>query len=341
MATAIELSWYSDLKAENDLRRMAVMFDVATIPFSRLDLKESQVNGARLNDAIRHHKVEDYMQGFRNGDTFPRPVVHKTATGYVILSGNQRCEAINRLIKDGDLPKNTAIEAYVVQTDDKLLLEIIARSANAAHGEGDTKEERVQQAVYCCNSLGMATKDAAKAFLIAQNTITTHIRAEGVRKALAKAGVSAQHVPTATLEVLDRLKFDEHAQLNLGTLCAQHLPPSTRAREVAAVCVKSKNAQDRTQVIRDFEKELTAAAHNGNGKHNGNGHTTEQARVPMRPRRDKVISLSSRLVNFLECGKDGEAFTDLEQLQVTTKVDVETVVKQLKKLHYRIGVILK
>lgn len=334
----LKLSWYSDLKAESDLQRMAVAYEVESIPFSKLDLKESQVNGARLNDAIRNHKVEDYMQGFRNGDTFPRPVVYLTPTGYVILGGNQRCEAIRRLIADGELPKSASVECYVVDTNDKLLLEIIARSGNVAHGEGDTKEERLQHAIHCCKRLGMATKDAAKSFQVSQATITHRMRAESQRIALEKAGVDTVRVPASALEPLEAITFDENTKIKVGSLIAQHGVPAERVRQVVGLLKKQTSAQGRMQVVRDFEKELSAVVHSKNGKSNG---THVEQKVPSRPRRDKFITLAQRLSSFLENGNDGEAFTGLEQLQVSTEQDTELAIKAMRKLQFRIGVLLK
>lgn len=335
----LKLSFYSDNKAESDLRRMAVLYSVVTIPFSKIDLKESQVNGARLNDAIRHHKVEDYMQGFRNGDTFPRIVVHKTPTGYVILSGNQRSEAIRRLIAAGELPKNVEMEVYLVETKDKLLLEIIARSANANHGEGDTKEERIQQAMYCVRTLGMAVKDASKAFTVAASSITGNLRAEEVRSQLQRAGIDAHKVANSALEPLAKLDFDSSAQVKLGALAVMHQPIAERVKQVVAKVKKQSTPQSRAAVVKEFEKELTEEVHARNG-YAKNGHTTV-SKVPQRPRREKLVTLLTRLTNFLESENDGEPFTALEQLQVTTKVDREHVTDLAKRLRYRLGVIIK
>jgi hypothetical protein len=337
LAMALKLTWYSDLKAESDLRRMAVPFEVAAIPFSKIDLKESQINGARLRDAIREHKVEDYQQGMRNGDTFPMPIVHKTPTGYVILSGNQRCEAVNRLIKNGDLPKSQEIQVYLVDTKDRLLLEIIARSANVAHGEGDSKADRIQQAIYCVRSLGLAVKDAAKTFLVAESTINHNMRAEEQRNRLMRAGIEAQHVPNGCLEPLAKLEYDEPAQLKLGSLIAQHQPPTDRIKQVVAAVAKQSSAPARLGKIREFEKELSVDVHS----RNGHAKQQEQSKVPLRPRRDKLIGLLNRLVTFLDSENDGEAFTDLEQLQITSAADRDLALTLCRKLRYRLGVIGK
>lgn len=339
MGTTLKLTWMPDLKLESDLKRRDVSYEVVTIPFSKIDLVESQHNGARLKDAIREHKVEDYQQGMLNGDTFPMVVAHKTPTGYVLLGGNQRCESISRLIKSGHVPKGVEIRLYVVDTKDKLLLEIIARSANVGHGEGDSKDERIQNAIHCVRSLGMTVTDAAKTFLVSPYAITHNMRAEDQRNRLLKSGVEAHHVSNAALEPLAKLEYDEAAQLKLGTLIAQHQPPADRVKQVVSVVDKQSNAPARLGKIREFEKELSVAAHSINGQRNG--HVVENSKVPQRPRRDKLLTLLSRLTNFLESENDGEAFTDLGQLQVASKADVELITGMCKKLRYRLGVIAK
>lgn len=335
---ALKLRWKPDDVMVDNLERMAVPTEVRTILFSKIDLRESQVNGARIKNAIREHKVEDYMQGYRNGDKFPMVVVHKTATGYVVLGGNQRCEAINRLIKEGELPKTLEIEAHFVDTADKLLLESIARSANVTHGEGDSKAERLQQAIHCVRSLGMSVKNAAKLFVIGESSIGMHMRADEQRKKLMLAGIEAQHVPNAAIEPLGRLEYDEPAQMKLGTLIAQHNPSAERVRQLVATVSKQSSAPDRLTKIKEFEKEMSAVAHSSNGHNNGH---SERSKVLLRPRRDKLVSILTRLVNFLEHENDGEAFSDLVQLQVTSAADVELVLTKLKKLRYRLGVLLK
>lgn len=331
--------WIDDLKAESDFRRMAIAFSKERIQFSRLDLKESQVNGARMNDAILPHKIEDYIQGFRNGDTFPSPVVHKTASGYVILSGNQRCESLRQLIESGELPDNLEIDVYVLDTRDKMLLEIVARSANASHGEGMSKEERIYHAVYCVQRLGMATSDAAKSFLVSPGSINNHIQAEGVRNVLQRGGISAHRAPNSQLVPLAKLDYDESAQLKLGALIVQHSPTAERVRQVVATVAKQTTAQSRNQKIKEYERELAAQAHAAGAKINRD--SPELSRVIQRPRRDKILSLLVRAANYLEAGNAGEPFSVLSDLQITTKADSERFLDLSKRVRYRLGVLSK
>ncbi len=338
---ALELSWFSDLKFESDIKRMAVPYEITTIQFSKIDIRESQVNGARINDAIRENKVEDYTQGFLNGDTFPRPVVRKGSSGYVILSGNQRCEAIRRMIANGDLPKSVDIEVYLIDTQDRTLIEVIARTANMAHGEGDTKEERMAQAMYFVRGLGLTIKDAAKFCMVSETNVSHRIRAEDQRKVLASAGIDTRMIAASSLEPLARLDFDEAVKVKVGSLIAQHQPPAERIRQIAQKLTKATSGQQRNQAIKEFERELSEAAHESNGRSkNGNGHA-DRSRIPNRPRRDKFFSFATRLVNFLECENDGSAISQLDQMQITTKQDTDRANDLIGRLQFRLKVISK
>ena len=176
----LNLTWMADLKLESDLRAMGVVFEIRSILFSQLDLHTSRNNGARIGDPVIAHLVADYKVGMMNGDTFPRIVVHQGKAGFVILGGNQRCQAIQGLVSDGLVSKKLAIEVYVVDTTDKLLLEIIARAGNVGHGGRSGMEERLAHAVYSVRTLGMQQKDAAKIFMVADGTISHHKYLGGV-----------------------------------------------------------------------------------------------------------------------------------------------------------------
>jgi hypothetical protein len=336
MSRILNPTWYDDLKGESDMRRMAVVANKVTIQFSKINLKESQVNGARLGDALLPHRVEDYMQGFRNGDTFPRPIVHKTPSGYVILSGNQRCEALRRLIAEGDLPKSLEIDVYLVDTNDALLLDALAVSANAAHGEGLSKEERLQHAVDFVRRRGMAVKDAAALLIVSESSIRTHIRAEEVRTELQRAGINTDRVANSVLVPLAKLEYDQSAQVKLGSLVAQHNPSAERTKQVVATVARQTTAPARLQKIKTWEKELAAEAHTSNGH-----SLPERSRVPHRPRREKFFKLIGGLVNFLESENAGEPFTSFEDMQITSQSDTDRAMTLSKKARYRLGVIVK
>lgn len=330
----LKLTWYEDKKAESDMRRMNIAFDVKQIPFSKIDLKESQVNGARIAAPLIRDLIEDYKQGMRNGDTFPRVVLVPGKAGYVISSGNQRCTAISELIDEGDLPKNLSIEAYVTDDIDTLLREILARAGNVAHGGRSAKEERLAHAIHCVRSLGMSMKDAAKTFMVGESTVKLHISAERERAELQRAGIPAERISVSSLAPLAGLSFDERAKQQIGFLVAQHDVPADRVRQIVRAVKQEKSQTGRVAKIKQLEKDLAQQAR-ATAKPSANGHS----KAPQRPRRDKFLSLLSRLVDFLETENEGSAFTSLDQLQFSGGTDDERLSSLCGKLKLRLRVL--
>lgn len=337
MATYLKLRWMDDLKAESDLRSMSVAFDIQTIPFAKIDLKESQYNGARLGDPIVSHLVDDYMIAMRNGDTFPRPVVYQAKSGIVILSGNQRCAAVKALIDAGDLHKTTKVDVYVADTSDKLLLEIIARSGNVGHGGRSDKEERVAHAVYSVRVLGMRAQDAAKIFIMAPTTVAAHIRSDKEREELAAAGVDLSAIPNSSVEPLAKIA-DSNVKLKVAQLVSQHNPGGEKVRQVAGAIRKARSQSARLGHVKSLEKELSEAVHrSGVKQRSGNG----QRKVPKRPRRDRLIREMGTLADYLDMGMDGQGFTALGDFQIASETD-ETTIRELHgRIDFRMKMILK
>jgi hypothetical protein len=331
----MKLSWCADLAAESNLRRLGVVFEVGKVPFSKLDLKESRVNGARLRDPIIKELVEDYRQMMLNGDIFPMPVVHPGKAGWIILSGVQRTAAVEKLIQSGDVAKDPQIECYRLEECGQLLREIIARSFNAFHGERIGYSDRLQHAVYCCRALGMSASDAAKVFGLTVSSITLHVRAEKERDALMRSGVDATALPATTLGQIAKLPFDTNAKQQIAILTVQHNVPSERVKTVVDKLKTAKTQQARTAQVKAFEKELADQARATAKPKTSNG----QSKAPSRPRRDKVLSLCERLVEFLEHGNDGESFTTLDQLQFSGEADTARMKTLVGRLTLRWNVL--
>lgn len=334
MASVLKLTWMADLKLETDLRALSVTSEVGTIPFSKIDLAESQYNGARLGDPIVHVLVEDYRIGMENGDTFPRIAVYKGKAGYVILSGNQRAAAIKQFIDEGRLPQGVMIEVYIIDVPDKLLQEIIARSGNVGHGGRCEKDERLAHAVYSVRKLGLRVKDAAKLFEVSETSINVRIRAETARTGLAREGINVSHVPVSTLASLAPL--DTSAKIKLGHLIAQHNPTAERVKQTVKAVRKARSQNGRLQQIKRFEKELTEEAHRSTATRSGNAR-----KVPRRPRRDRLIGDLTRLATYLESGMDGERFARLDDFQLAGDADADTIRKLWKQVEMRMRTILR
>jgi hypothetical protein len=322
----IELRWMPDLKAEADLAALSIAYEIQSIPFSKIDLKESQYNGARLDTPIIASLVEDYAMAMENGDPFPRIIVFNAPTGYIISWGNQRTAAVKSLIDAGKVSPKTALEAYVVQTTDKLLLDVLARCGNVGHGGRSPKEERIAHALHAVRNLGMTASDAAKLFIVSDSTILQYIRADEERKFQLSQGINVAEVTNGVLNEIARVA-DLGLKTKLGSLASQHGKrlPVERVRQAVQALKKSRSQSAQHSIVKGLERELSEAAHRAYSK----GRKTPssgQTKVPRRPRRDRIITLLTQLANFLETGLDGEPFRRLSDLQVSGDIDRKTII---------------
>jgi len=93
---------------------------------------------------------------------------------------------------------------------------------------------------------------------------------------------------------------------------------------------KAKTQQARTAKVKELEAELKeqAKAVNKSPAHSA-------TKMFKRPRRTKLMSLCENLVQFLEHGNDGDAYTTLEELQFTGGPDLERIKKLIGRLSLR------
>jgi len=333
----LKLQWTDDVYAEKDFRDLGIAFTLKTIRLSKIDLKESGYNSARLGDPLRPDLVKTYAQGMRNGDAFPRPVAYRKGN-YILTSGNQRCHAVATLVADGDIEKDPLIEVYDLDTADPLLLEAIGRSANVRHGGAATWEERKAHACYMVVEHGMTTKDAAKLFVVSDTAIKQHISTEKTRKQLAENGINTLAVPSSVVHAVSKLDQDSSIFLKMGHLVAHHAPTCAQTQQFVNRIAKQRSEDARLREVKKIEKELGNIA-----KTYGNAKKVRLAspRVPLRPRRDKLISQLTRLADFLDFGKGGEGFAKLSELQVTAVADSKMTADLWERIELRMTLIMK
>ncbi len=339
MKSQLKLSWFADLKAESDLREMAVSFDIQTIAFSAIDMAESVHNGARLGDPIVRYLVNDYKTGMENGDPFPRIVAYKTSTGWVILSGVQRATAIGEFIKEGRLPKDVPIEVYAVATSEKMVVEAIARAGNVAHGGRSSYEERMAHAIHMVKTFGMRVADASKLFMIDTTSINRKLRVEETRKELSGVGIDTSNVVDSAIDELGKLRHEPGTQKNLALLVAQHRPRVERLSQVVARTLKERAKPKQLGIIKEFEKELTAEIHRKSPKKTS-GDGASYRKVLSRPRRDSLIRHLAGLSNFLDYGLDGQGFSSLDQFQIAGDDDTKVIRDHWRRVGVRMRMIL-
>ena len=303
----MQAAFRSDPDAETVLAITGLDFDIATIAINNIDWVESSNNCARLTDPLNAEKIEDYGSSINRGDVFPRCVVERGKSGYVILGGNQRCAAYKSVGVEH-------IEVYVVDPLTSGEREAVIRSLNSRHGWGSTKSERLQHAVYLVRKFGHRVEDAARLMVVSESAINEHIRAEDSRVELIKKGVSeAVSLPITTLSQIARVK-DEDVKVRIAESVTSNKASAAQAAELVHAVLNSRSKAQQSKEIAEFNKRIST------------GKKIAASKPGIRnKRRDKFLSSLVQLSQFLEAGNDGGPFSTLDELNCSIAHDLDNV----------------
>jgi ParB-like chromosome segregation protein Spo0J len=322
---AVNLKWREDRDAEFILGDL-VGLDWITdqIRLSEIDWKESANNCARLTSPLIREAIEDYHASMSKGDTFPMVVVERSEDGYIILGGNQRCNAA-KLFEDDDV----LIGAYVVEPLTSADRELIIRSLNSRHGQGATKDERIEHAVFLVQGKGIRTDVAARAMCICESSITDRIRANDTRAELIKSGVDCSKMSMTHLKAMSRLK-DPSRKLQLAKAVSITQATGAETEELVRGVEKARSTAAAQKVIAEAASQWAASK----AIKKKTGASTNR-------RRKSLIDLLTRLSDFLETGNAGSSISTMDDAGCSPKYDADTLRVLAAKITTRLNCIME
>jgi hypothetical protein len=292
----VDVSWRPDPDAESVIGFVGVEYQEKSISVSDIDWNESANNCARMLNPLNEEKIEDYATCMKAGDTFPAVVVESTPTGFVILGGNQRLNAVKRI-------GCSNADAYVVRGLTTSQRECLIRSLNARHGWGTGKEERIEHAVYLVKALGVSTQDAARLMVVCPSTIVKRLRVDSTRASLAKIGIDAAKLAASHIDAINRVP-DEDMQAEVARIAINKGASAESVKGVTDACSQLKNRAAMAAKIKEWSKDLAPVK--------------AGVKKLATPRRDKFLRLLATMNDFLERGNAGTGFSDLDELQCTS-----------------------
>lgn len=297
----MKIEWRNDPDAEKVIREFAgVDFSVEDVSFSEIDWRESANNCARLGDPLNNEKIEEYASAFRNGDVFPMVVVERSENGFIILGGNQRCNALKRLGGIDDL-----ITAYVVDPLTSANRELIIRSLNSRHGWGSSKSDRIDHAVYLVEAKGVSTETAARAMMVSDTVISERIRCNNCRKMLVENGIKeatdAKRFAIGHLQELSRV-VDMQRRLQLARCIAETPVTIEELNPVVNGIVNAKSSALAQKLISEASKTWKDYGRIKTHQKCNNKH------------KQKWLRLTNELCAFLETANNGSAFSTFDEM---------------------------
>jgi hypothetical protein len=175
-----------------------------------------QVRAMEIDPEVR----DQYQHAMAQGDHFP-PLIGRWLSGkFFVDDGIHRVSAAQRLNLD-------SFHACVGQWDDDQA-RLISFLANARHGLGSTREERIHQAIELHRTLGYDLTQAADLLRISRHVVTDEIlRQEGGRRAAELGLRGFDRLPPTTRKYLARIEHDEPFKEATEVTITRKLPVET------------------------------------------------------------------------------------------------------------------
>jgi hypothetical protein len=316
-----ELNTRTDHEAETVLKFIETEYVTKQICLDEVDWDASANNCARLWNPLNEEKIDDYRMAMEDGDVFPMPVVEASATGLVILGGNQRLNAamrINRQMK---------LMAYVVRPLLTAQREVIIRSLNSKHGWGSEKEERLAHAVFVVRKHGISTADAAKLFVVSQSSINLRIKVDDTKASLARRSIDASRLSMTALSAIGSIQDEKHATA-IAKVAVEHAATGDEVAAAVQSLNSVKSSAEKAKVVKEFTTSLNAAV-----------KREPSSGMCKKPRRKKFLAMLESFTVFLEHGNGGDGFTSMDELQCVRATDGEKIAVLCNKIIVRLNMI--
>ena len=307
MANVSVARWADDPQAESVMKGRKVPWKVQRVPVEDLDFDASRANRGRVDEKLSDDRVTEYAMSMLDGDAFPRPVLNKQAGGkYYILSGNHRC----RGVKEAEFAD---LEAYVVEIDDALLLDLLPMLFNIHHGINVPTEAKYEQARYMVLTYGVDKKQASKDYRISYEGFCAYLRGLEAVDRLAKYGIDGAKLPRAVQIKLNTVS-NQHAFTAIGQLLIRFKLDSERALHLIEEARDAPNELEALQVVARVNDQLVQERR---------GDRRQANSVPV-PIRDRLFRQINGLVNMLAKHKTAKA------CQITNPQDLEAINAKVK-----------
>lgn len=308
------MKWTQDFPAESKMQEFGAKYKVSDVKLSEIDWAASRTNGARLNDPLNDDLVIEYALAMERGDGFPMVVLMKKGSHYIILSGNHRMAAAKEI-------GIAEVKAYVIETDDSSVIEILPRVLNRLHGKRQDKSEALLHAVYAVDQFGWEPKKASEMFGLHKGAVADFIRIRETRTALEKNGVKTAALKDSHVRTLSVIK-NENVQSAAARIAVNTGMTGDLLEELTKSVKAQKTEATAMGVIGEWEKK------------------TQPMTIPL-PAVKVPKALRSKFIGCLTTmEKYVENVSQLAQLQITEKSEADSVKQRLIKLAEKFGIIV-
>jgi hypothetical protein len=216
---------------------------------------------------------------------FPAIVVYEHAPDrYTIITGNHRHEAAM-------MAKIPTLDAYVVRTQDRGLIEIMTRTANGLEGWGDSRADAIQNALYLKDKFGLTLKSLAPMCGVPERALRAAHQLKVAKDRLGELQVDTAGLTDTTRSRLGNIRGDR-ALKGAATLVREAQLTGALLEELVIGLNRERTEDAQMELLQVWDARPEVIAGRGRG---------ERGKRRMQPTRDdKLASLIASLTGHLE-----------------------------------------
>lgn len=255
------MKWTRDQKTEDWFDANEVPWKwVQGILFSAINRKRSWKNQSRITGLEGQGQLitgllDKYTEDMKeDGASFPGGVLYLDGKTYLTADGNHRYEAFD---KAGWATNGATIDAYVLQTDDEVLVDFVTRCLNTLNGLPPTLNERVEQAITMLDTHPkLSQKVVARKFGVSESAISRARRARKVMEVATKNGIRTDRVPSTVLSEIAVLNGDESVVVEAIQVATSTGATVDEVKDMVREAKRCKSESTRLESIRRSAKRL-------------------------------------------------------------------------------------
>jgi hypothetical protein len=320
MAKHLKITWIGSEQAESRLRAHGVDFSVVKLRISQLNIPGTRELQTRFDSFVDGDHALNLAEQIENSLQVERLVALVPETGMkgnLIADGNHRLETfINDLYLKDQLPPDFQMECYLVDTQDKYLRDLIARSFNCiADKKSLSVAHRILHVKYLIDTYNKPIAELAKWFGVSAEKIRRELANDIQRNELRGFNVRVDNLTDSHLQEIVKIRQNGPLKVKFAQVVAQYGPTATDAGNCADQMVEALargGEPAAMQVLVDYKKRWV--------EEYGSGKSRKK-----RPKRTAFRSGLGSLHQFLKRGPNGEPYVDFGDLGIKDEHDVAQI----------------
>jgi hypothetical protein len=324
MADQLKINWSANKQMETHLQAIGVKFIVKKLRFpTDFDIPRSREMQTRFEALIDEVHAESLAVSISQTKLVERFVCFPAELGFkgnLIPDGIHRSRGLEILVEMGDLPSEFDCEVYYIDTQDKMLRELIARSCNTVGVKKGLRDDVVvKNAQHMLSTHNMSVSSLAVYFHIKESTLAGRLAVETQKKELSEEGlVDVAKLKISAIKEIAKIKGNKNLKFQTAHLIVQHNQAANGevvkriVNQVVQACTDS-GEQAAKAALADWKTRLQIASDKRKPATNEG-----KCRKP----RTKFWQYMHTFHNFLLEGNHGKECTTVEHLGFTDPHDV-------------------